>query len=150
MFLGEVIKQLRDEGFLATDGRIHHAIRTGYVHPPPAKNALGARVFRARHLHQLRDYLVNVRPGPKPMFPTESFPAEGYFDSRVRLRRRVEVSAQIASIVSSCDIEANSRTSLMVDRDPETGRFVRRQIEISEPVVFEPGCNNSKPYVPIP
>ena len=58
----------------------------GYVQPLPGKTARGAYDFQPQHLRQLRDYLVHVRPGPRPQLPSK-LPIEGENDRMKRLQR---------------------------------------------------------------
>lgn len=63
--LQDVVDMLTSEGIDAAKHRINHAIDRGYVSRP--KLVGGNRVYTAKHLRELRKYLVNApSPGRQP------------------------------------------------------------------------------------
>ena len=71
---------------MATKGRLRQALQNGYLQPLP-KKAGGAHQFTSGHLRQLREYLVRVRPGPRPQWG-EKIRITGAADRVHRLARK--------------------------------------------------------------
>ncbi len=71
MFRGEVIRKLQAEGYPITAAKIRHAREKGWLKPRPKEAPIGqgAHVYTQKHVEQLRRYLENVRPGPRPIHP---------------------------------------------------------------------------------
>lgn len=86
MTRSQLIQKLTSEGYAATVGRIRQALINGFVQPLPKKSMRGAYDFEARHISQIRWYLVHVRPGPRTQVE-ECLPICGAHDRIHRMLR---------------------------------------------------------------
>ncbi len=98
---GEVIEKLRKEGFSASVGRLRQAMLNGHIEPLPQKGSRGSFDFQPEHLQMLRRYFVEIRPGPKPLFPVK-WPIRGSHDRLHRLAKKKQQLAVRRSERAAC------------------------------------------------